>query len=209
MTPWIHEIESGENQYVAQGIEHQDDALVCITHLRSVPCRKKENKILNVQSGAIWADVQQFLDKEGLAVKAMQSINIFTVGGTLSVNAHGIAHDPGPIAPTVKSMRVMLSNGEIKTASPTQNSELFKSVLGGYGLFGVILDVNLEVVENEMYEWTRDFMDYKDFPEYYRKNIENNDNIGLLYGRLSMSPTSYLTETIVHKYKKTKFWIGE
>ncbi len=165
----------------------------------------KENKILNVQSGAIWADVQQFLDKEGLAVKAMQSINIFTVGGTLSVNAHGIAHDPGPIAPTVKSMRVMLSNGEIKTASPTQNPELFKSVLGGYGLFGVILDVNLEVVENEMYEWTRDFMDYKDFPEYYKKNIENNDNIGLLYGRLSMSPTSYLTDAIIHKYEKVEF----
>jgi FAD/FMN-containing dehydrogenase len=165
----------------------------------------KKHKILNVQSGAIWADIQQFLDKEGLAVKAMQSINIFTVGGTLSVNAHGIAHDPGPIAPTVRSMRIMLSDGTIKTASLTQNVELFKSVLGGYGLFGVILDVNLEVVDNEMYEWTRDFMDYKDFPEYYKNNIENNGNIGLLYGRLSMSPTSYLTEMIIHKYKKIKF----
>jgi len=165
----------------------------------------KEHKILNVQSGAIWADIQQFLDKEGFAVQAMQSINIFTVGGTLSVNAHGIAHNPGQIAPTVKSMRVMLSNGEIQTASPTQNVELFKSVLGGYGLFGVILDVDLEIVDNEMYQWTRDFMNYKDFPEYYKKNIEDNDQIGLLYGRLSMSPTSYLTETIIHKYEKVEF----
>ncbi len=44
-----------------------------------------------------------FLDEQGLSVKAMQSINIFTVGGTLSVNAHGIAHNPGPIASTVRS----------------------------------------------------------------------------------------------------------
>lgn len=165
----------------------------------------KDKKILNVQSGAIWADVQQFLDSEGLAVKAMQSINIFTVGGTLSVNAHGIAHDPGQIAPTVKSLRVMLSDGTVKIASLTQNAELFRSVLGGYGLFGVILDVDLEVVDNDMYQWTRDFMDYKDFPEYYKKNIENNPKIGLLYGRLSISPTSYLTETIIHKYERVDF----
>lgn len=165
----------------------------------------KKNNVLNVQSGAIWADVQQFLDKEGLAVKAMQSINIFTVGGTISVNAHGIAHDPGQIGPTIRSMRVMLSNGEMVTVSPTQNSDLFRSVIGGYGLFGVILDVNLNVVPNEMYSWTRDFMDYSEFSEYYEKNIDGNENIGLLYGRLSMSPTSYLKDTMVHKYEKIDF----
>ncbi|MBI1870444.1 MAG: FAD-binding oxidoreductase [Chlamydiae bacterium] len=162
----------------------------------------KGHKILKVQSGAIWANVQEFLNKEGLAVKAMQSINIFTVGGTLSVNAHGIDHCPGSIAPTVKSMHIMLSSGEIKTASPVENSELFRSVLGGYGLLGVILDVDLEVVDNEIYQWTRDFMNYRDFPEYYKKNIENHSNIGLLYGRLSLSPTSYLKEVIIHKYGK-------
>lgn len=162
----------------------------------------KEKKILNVQSGAVWSDVQTFLDAEGLSVKAMQSINIFTVGGTLSVNAHGIAHDPGPIAPTVKSLRVMLSTGEIKTASPTQNSELFKSVLGGYGLFGVILDADLEVVPNETYEWTRNFMDYKEFPAYYKSKIDGNPKVGLFYARLSMAPTSYLKEVLVHHYQR-------
>lgn len=165
----------------------------------------KEHKILNTQTGATWAQIQQFLDKEGLAVKAMQSINIFTVGGTLSVNAHGIAHNPGPIAPTIKSFRIMLSNGEIKTASPSENPELFKSALGGYGLFGVILNANIEVVDNEMYEYKTEYVNYKDFPEYYKKNIENNDQVGLTYSRISVSPNSYLTETAVHTYIKTKF----
>src|SRR6266849_7876342 len=53
----------------------------------------KEHRILNVQTGATWMQIQQMLDREGLAVKAMQSINIFSVGGTLSINAHGIAHN--------------------------------------------------------------------------------------------------------------------
>lgn len=165
----------------------------------------KENKILNVESGATWKEVQLLLDREGLAVKAMQSINIFTVGGTLSVNAHGIAHDPGQIAPTVRSFRILLSNGEIQTASPSHNPELFRMALGGYGLMGIILDVDLDVVDNEMYEWKTRYMNYRDFAEYYTKNVEDSPNIGLAYGRLSISPASYLTEAALHTYEKVAF----
>jgi FAD/FMN-containing dehydrogenase len=161
-----------------------------------------ESRTLNVETGARWADVQQFLDKEGFSVKAMQSINIFTVGGTLSVNAHGVAHDPGQIAPTVRSMRIMTADGNIVVASPTENQELFSHALGGYGLFGVILDVDLEVVPNEVYRWSTTYMNYKDFTNFYEKNIDGNDELGLMYARISVSPTSYLTQTAVHQFKR-------
>ena len=162
----------------------------------------KENKILNVQTGAKWKDVQEFLDKEGLSVKAMQSINIFTVGGTLSVNAHGVAHDPGQVAPTVRKMHIMTVDGKVLTASPTENADLFSHALGGYGLFGVILDVDLDVVPNDVYKWSKTYMDYRKFTEYYKKNIEGNDKLGLMYARVSLSPTSYMTETAVHTFEK-------
>ena len=78
----------------------------------------RERLELTVESGARWADLQRFLDARGCAVKAMQSINIFSLGGALSVNGHGIAHDPGAVAATVRSLRVMTAAGEIVTASP-------------------------------------------------------------------------------------------
>jgi len=165
----------------------------------------KEHKRVNIQTGARWWQLQQLLDKEGLSVKAMQSINIFSVGGTLSVNAHGIDPIPGPVAPTVRSMRIMLSNGEVVKASPTENAELFRHSLGGYGLFGVILDVDLDIVDNEMYARRAVYMDYKDFSKYYGANVENNSAIGLVFGRLSMAPRSFLRETAVHTYMKTQF----
>ncbi|HTC93986.1 MAG TPA: FAD-binding oxidoreductase [Terriglobales bacterium] len=165
----------------------------------------KEHKTVNLQSGVRWWQLQQLLDREGLSVKAMQSINIFSVGGALSVNAHGIDPMPGPVAPTVRSMRIMLSNGEVLRASPAENADLFHHVLGGYGLFGVILDVDLDIVENEMYARKTLYMDYKHFPSYYKTNIENNSEIGLIYGRLSVAPQSYLRETAVHEYIKTQF----
>jgi FAD/FMN-containing dehydrogenase len=165
----------------------------------------KEYKTVNVQSGVRWWQLQQLLDKQGLSVKAMQSINIFSVGGTLSVNAHGIDPQPGPIAPTVRSARIMLSNGEVVKVSPTENADLLHHVLGGYGLFGVILDVDLGVVDNEMYERKAVYMDYKEFPKYYRANVENNEDIGLAFGRLSVAPQSFLRETVAHVYRKTPF----
>lgn len=165
----------------------------------------RANKTVQVQSGATWEQIQKILDTEGLSVKAMQSINIFTVGGTLSVNAHGIAHNPGSVAPTVRSIRVMLPTGEIKTASPTENSELFSHVLGGYGLFGVILDAEIDVVKNEMYEWNTKYLNYYDFTDYYKTNIAHNQEVGLTYARLSVAPDSFLKEVAVHTYTKTNF----
>ena len=165
----------------------------------------KEKKIVNIQTGARWWQLQQLLDKDGLSVKAMQSINIFSVGGTLSVNAHGIDPMPGPVAPTVRSMRIMLSNGDIVKAGPAENGALFRHALGGYGLFGVILDVDLDIVDNEMYARKALYMDYKDFPGYYKANVENNRDIGLVFGRLSVAPQSFLRETAVHTYSKMQF----
>ncbi len=160
----------------------------------------RENKIAHVQSGATWEELQKIIDPLGLSIKAMQSINIFTIGGTLSVNAHGIAHNPGPVASTVRSLRVMTPDGSIIKASPTENTDLFQHVLGGYGLFGVILEAEIELVENKLYDWNTTFIPYTDFPTYFEKNIANNSDIELFFARLSMSPTSYLTETAVHTF---------
>ena len=163
----------------------------------------KEHSTINVQTGVTWQKVQELLDAQGLSVKAMQSINIFSVGGTLSVNAHGVAHNPGQVAPTVRQMHIMTADGKVVTASLTQNAELFRHALGGYGLFGVILDVDLDVVPNEVYSWSKTYMDYKDFPDFYKNNIDGNNNVGLTYARISVSPTSYLTETAVNTFTKT------
>lgn len=158
----------------------------------------EENMRMTVQSGASWKEVQEILDPMGLAVKAMQSINLFTVGGTLSVNAHGVEHDPGQIGPTVQSMRVMLADGTIEKVYPGE--ELFGMVLGGYGLSAVILDVDLEIVTNDVYAWKTDYIDYTEFNDFFDTNVVGQDDVGLMYARLSIAPGSYLTETAVHRY---------
>ena len=122
----------------------------------------EQNKVLRVQSGATWHDIQNFLHPK-FAVKAMQSTDIFTVGGSISVNAHGMDHHAGAVAKTIRSMRVMLPDGSVKNASRTENPELFNLVIGGYGLLGIVLDVDLEIVDNVIYQSERKIIGYKEF----------------------------------------------
>ncbi|MGA2719646.1 MAG: FAD-binding protein, partial [Candidatus Acidiferrales bacterium] len=80
------------------------------------------------------------------------------------------------------ALRIMLANGEIKNASPTENPELFRLALGGYGLFGVILDAEIQLVDNEVYSLETKTLDYR---AYYRTRVADDDSVGLMYGRIS------------------------
>jgi FAD/FMN-containing dehydrogenase len=160
----------------------------------------KEKKILTVQSGARWNDVQRLLDGNGLSLDVIQTHVIFSVGGTLSVNAHGSNPDSGPIGSTVKSLRIMLADGSIVNASREENAELFHAALGGYGMVGVILEAQLQLRDNELYTVESDMMKVKDYPEYFAKNVRGNDKIKYLHALLSTAPGSFLEEVSVVKY---------
>jgi FAD/FMN-containing dehydrogenase len=156
-------------------------------------------RTVTVQPGATWHDIQIALHPR-FAVRAMQSTDIFTVGGSISVNAHGMDHQAGAMARSINSMRVMLADGTLVTASPTENRELFDLVVGGYGLFGVIVEAELEVADNAVYQTGRRTLDYREFPALFTREIEGDKAVGLLYGHLSTAPSSFLRELLLYTY---------
>lgn len=159
-----------------------------------------EKKILTVQSGAIWHDIQIFLNPYSLSVEAMQSIDLPTVGGSIAVNAHGMDHRIGGIVSTIQSMRIMLADGSVQTVSNDLNEELFHGVIGGYGLLGVILDVKLTLMDNLSYREEQKIIKTKDFLSSYEKIVKDK-NCHMFYGRLSTAPSSFLKEMIIYTYK--------
>jgi FAD/FMN-containing dehydrogenase len=159
------------------------------------------SRSVTVQPGATWHDIQNVLHPR-FAVRAMQSTDIFSVGGSISVNAHGMDHQAGALAKSIKSMKVMLADGTSKTVSSTENKELFDLVVGGYGLFGVIVEAELDIADNLVYQTGRRMLDYKEFPALFAGEIEKDKNIGLMYGHLSTAPSSFLKEMLLYTYTK-------
>ena len=58
---------------------------------------------------------------------------------------------PGALMGSIRSLRIMLADGRVVTASRDDEPELFALAVGGYGLFGVILSAELDVVPNDIY----------------------------------------------------------
>lgn len=157
-----------------------------------------DGSILHVQAGAIWNDVLEYLEPHGLSVGVMQSNDSFSVGGSISVNCHGWQFGQPPIAATVESFRIMLSDGKIVQCNREDNAELFGLVLGGYGLFGVILDVDLRVVRNRRYRVERYVVAADNVLETFDREVVRKPDVEMVYARLDVSTENFLNEVLIY-----------
>jgi decaprenylphospho-beta-D-ribofuranose 2-oxidase len=139
-------------------------------------------KIVRVQSGVTWGQIQAAIDPYGLSLKVM-AIRGITVGGALSSNIHGNDANYGAIIETINSFRLMGADGQIRNVSREENSELFSLAIGGYGLFGVIIDVDISLTENTFYRREIAVTDYKEYPKLFKSSILGHADIGRFEGR--------------------------
>lgn len=140
---------------------------------RIVEFRPAERRI-RVQAGIRWCDIQAFVDPHDLSVKIMQSYANFTVGGSLSVNAHGRYVGLGPVILSVRSIRLVLASGELADASPDHNRDLFHGAIGGYGGLGIIVEAELELADNVAMERVCAKMPASDYLAHFRRSVRNN-----------------------------------
>ncbi len=176
--------------------------------LNMLPYKQMEidatNNILTIGSGALWEDALKYLDKYGKSIAIMQAFSSFSVGGSISVNGHGWQKDLPPISSSVISFTLMTQDGKIINCSRQENKELFNLVIGGYGLFGIILDVKLKVVENIALQYKYVRLSPDNYISNYRKYISDNPNVNLVFGRLRISDKHFLEEATLNFFKKVE-----
>jgi FAD/FMN-containing dehydrogenase len=156
--------------------------------------------ILRVQSGALWQDVIPYLDQNGRSVAVMQSNNSFSVGGSISVNCHGWQYGRPPIASTVESFRLMKADGLIVRCSREENAELFSLTLGGYGLFGIILDVALWTVPNARYRLETFVAPAGDSLAVLDEQLRGRSDAAMVLARMSVSQDHFLDEVMLYLF---------
>ncbi|QOT00262.1 FAD-binding oxidoreductase [Brevibacterium sp. JNUCC-42] len=180
---------------------YKDGILVDMTHFNKIMSIHPEEKKIRVQAGATWKDVQDAINPYGLSVKTMQSQNIFTVGGSISINAHGRDIRNGSLIKSVDSFRLLTADGQIRQVSRTENSDLFTLALGGYGLFGLILDVTLTLTEDAVYRVTTNAITVEGYTEYFRSKVKSDPDNHLHLARISVAPDSFLTDMYTINYR--------
>ncbi len=132
------------------------------------------DRTITVQAGTRWRQIQQHIDSAGLSVKIMQTYSNFTVGGSLSVNVHGRYVGLGPVILSVRSLKVVLADGTVVDASPTQHADIFYGVVGGYGGLGVITEVTLDLAENVRVKRRDRTMPITAYGQFFRDSVRNS-----------------------------------
>jgi FAD/FMN-containing dehydrogenase len=151
-------------------------------------------------AGTTWRDVIATLDKAEFSPAVMQSNNDFGVGSTFCVNAHGWPVPYGPFGSTVRAISLMMADGSILRCSPEENSELFGLAMGGYGLFGVVLEVEAAMVPNVLLNPTFEKMPSRDFGQRFLAVVDD-EHVKMAYGRMSVANRGFFEEALLCSFR--------
>jgi len=122
-----------------------NQVLVSLEHLNMVRKIDKKNNRVTVQGGIELAHLNSRLAKAGLAMTNLGDIAYQTIAGATSTSTHGTGMNFGGLATQILSMRIVTATGATVTASADENPELFRCARVGLGVFGVIVEVTLQV----------------------------------------------------------------
>lgn len=128
-------------------------------------------RVIRVQAGVRWRDVQEAIDPRDLSVRIMQSFSNFTVGGSVGVNCHGRYVGRGALVNSVRALQLVTADGGVMELSRERNAELFRAVFGSYGGLGVITEVELDLDQNDRIERRVQAVPLADYPAYFRASI--------------------------------------
>ena len=134
-------------------------------------------KRITVEPGITWREIQEVIDSHDLSIKIMQTYSNFTVGGSLSVNVHGRYIGEGPLVRSVDSIKLVLADGSVVTASPTENAELFFAAIGGYGGIGVIVEATLQLADDVRIERRDTVMPVTEYREHFMTAVRDNRDV--------------------------------
>ncbi|KAJ7976724.1 Cytokinin dehydrogenase [Quillaja saponaria] len=146
-----------------------------------IQVHNEEPPYVDVSGGELWINILHETLKHGLAPKSWTDYLHLTVGGTLSnAGISGQAFKHGPQINNIHQLEVITGKGEVLTCSEKQNAELYYSVLGGLGQFGIITRarISLEPAPKKV-KWIRVL--YSEFSIFSRDqeyliSLENSFN---------------------------------
>ena len=136
-----------------------DTTLIDTTSLRQVLDFDPAAGIIEVEAGIQWPELVDFLISAqqgrrrqwGIAQKQTGADGL-TLGGSVAANAHGRGLRMRPLIADIVSFELIDAGGQLRTCSRQQNSELFRLVIGGYGLFGPVYKIRLQLVPRQKVE---------------------------------------------------------
>lgn len=164
--------------------------------------------LVEVEAGMQWPELiqasltmQTGATKPWGIVQKQTGADRLSMGGCLSANIHGRGLRLKPFVGDIESFTLISADGQVATCSRSQNSDLFKLAIGGYGLFGVVSSVTLRLMPRQKLQRVVELVRIDDVMQRFEQPIAE----GFLYGdcQFALDPASedFLSRGIFSCYR--------
>ncbi len=182
-------IAGGRHAMGAQQFADQS-LMLDMTRANRVRSLDRASGIVDVEAGIMWpALVGHLLASQegrprqwGIAQKQTGADRL-TIGGALAANVHGRGLTMKPFINDVESFVLVDARGNALTCSRTENAELFRLAIGGYGLFGAISTVKLRLIPRQKIQRVVEVKLVDDLPKAFEQRIAD----GFMFGDFQFS----------------------
>ena len=185
----------GGQQFASGGV------LLDTRPLNKIHSLDTERGIVDADAGIFWpelidglAAMQRGQPRPWAIIQKQTGADRLSLGGGLAANIHGRGLTLQPMVGDVESFTLMNADGYLKNCSRSENRDLFRLAIGGYGLLGVVTRVRLRLMRRTKLERIVRIVDVDDLMQAVAERIRE----GFLYGDCQFS-TDTPSETFLKK----------
>ncbi len=125
---------------------NQSGVAVDLTHMNRMLDWDPVSGVATVEPGLTIEGLWRRTIEDGYWPAVVPGTMFPTIGGCLAMNIHGKNNfAAGPFGEHVLDLDLMTTDGRVQRISPTEQGELFRAVVGGAGLLGVITRARLQL----------------------------------------------------------------
>ena len=185
-----------------------DSLLIDMNDLRSVISFDSEKGEIEVEAGIQWpelyrwlVDTQRGASQPWTFAQKQTGADRLSIGGSLSCNAHGRGLTMAPFVADVRAFTLVDHTGAVVRCSRTENAELFRAAIGGYGLFGVVATVRLRLVPRHKVQRCVEVIEIEDLPRMFEQRIAAGFEFGDFQFATDVDSDSLLRRGVFSCYK--------
>lgn len=169
----------GGQQFISDGV------VLDMTGMRRILAMDAEHGVVEVEAGIDWHTLiaelvatQATAERQWGIIQKPTGADGLTIGGSVGSNVHGRGLSMSPFVQDIESFVLVDADGQEHTCSRHDDAELFRLVIGGYGLFGVVTSIRLRLSPRRKLERVVEWIDVDDLTSRFDSRIAD----GFLYG---------------------------
>lgn len=167
-----------------------------------------ESGLIEVEAGIHWpkllADYLAMQDgrPEQWGIRQKQTgADRLSIGGALAANIHGRVLSNKPIIEDIVSFKIIDADNRLVECSRATNAHLFRLVIGGYGLFGVVVSVTMQLVRRQKMKRIVKIAIVDELQDAFSDRIRDGYVYGDLQFRIDDGSDGFLKQGILSCYK--------